>query len=79
MSGVYEIIDPDGRHTGESRIMTKGHVFPPTILDGQSYQLVRPIREGRFGSNAATMLAIENTRKRFGKALQNLAKKQEYY
>lgn len=39
-SGQYEIINANGKGTGEERTVVKDKIFPPTPKPAQSYRLV---------------------------------------
>jgi hypothetical protein len=41
-SGIYEIVGPQGGHTGETVVSVEGRPLPPTDKPGQGYILVEP-------------------------------------
>ena len=41
-SGQFEIVDPQGKRSGQERTVTRGEPFPPVPKRGQKYILVDP-------------------------------------
>jgi hypothetical protein len=40
-SGIFRIVGVRGGYTGEERTVVYGEPFPPTLVAGQTYEVVR--------------------------------------
>jgi hypothetical protein len=72
ISGLYEIVDPQGQSTGEIRPVDKGHTFPPTSKAAR-YILKKEIHP--LYTSVASKAAIDETTSTFAVAIARLAKR----